>query len=72
MSKAKIFKVDGDYIVDIDGTIFRGKKIQMNRLPDGRMSIRIYDPAFSWTPRSRARMYHNDNTVIADEIEDNR
>ena len=69
MVTAKIYKDKRDYVVDVDGRIYRGEKISESFLPDGRVSIRVYDPAWSFFPRSRARMYHNDITVIADRVE---
>ena len=72
MSTAKIYKEGRDYIVDVDGRVLRGEKISVNRLPDGRASIRVYDPAWSLWPRNRARLYHNDESVLVDSVEDYR
>ena len=48
-------------------------KISISKLPDGRYSIRVWDPAFTLGPKpSRARMYHADVSLIADVIEDYR
>ena len=71
MSTAKIYRDKKDYVVDVDGTIYRGMKVTANRMPDGRYSLRVYDPAFTILPKpSRARMYHNDYSLMVDRIED--
>lgn len=69
MSTAKIYKDGRDYVVDVDGKIYRGEKMTDREMPDGRHSIRIYDPAFSILPRNRARLYHNDFSIMVDRVE---
>ena len=72
MSVAKLYKDGRDFVVDVDGTVYRGEKMTVNRMPDGRYSLRVYDPAFHWAPRTMARSYHNDYSLMVDEVEDYR
>ena len=73
MSVAKIYRDGRDFIVDVNGTVYRGMKVSVNRMPDGRYSLRVWDPAFTLGPKpSRARMYHNDCSLMVDGVEDYR
>lgn len=67
---AKIYKDGRDYVVDVDGQVYRGEKVAVRRLSDGRYSLRVYDPAFHWAPRTSARQYHNDYSMIVNGVED--
>ena len=72
MTIARIYRDGRDCIVDVDGQVYRGEKVSVNRLSDGRYSLRVYDPAFHWLPRTSARQYHNDHSMIVDGVEDRR
>lgn len=73
MTTAKIYKEGRDFVIDVDGTVYRGMKMTVNPLPDGRFSLRVWDPAFTILPKpSRARMYHADVSLMVDEVIDYR
>ena len=73
MTRAEIIKDGLDCVVIVDNKrSYRAEKVKITRLADGRFVLRIYDPAFHLLPRTCARHYHNDHTILVDELNDMR